>query len=330
MAEVRVSAVMRVRNGERFVGEALASLRGQTHPLHEVVVVDDASTDATPDLLAAERDEAPHPVVVLRNHQHLGNGPSLERGLCAATGDVLMNCDHDDVSDPTRAAAAVEVLGQRDAPAALFTDAFVIDDEGRDRGTLWDRAGAARLGSGVHDPSTLRRAMLRQNISCGATMAVDARLLPRLTPLSADSPDYWIAFIASAAGHLLADARRLLRYRVHSSNISGGVPARNPWQAVQAFRRHPDFFERQRDLFEQLTEHLRSIGADDDVVADAGGKARHLGARTSLSSNRVRRGRQVMGEVRRGGYRHYSPGLRSPIFDLLLAPAGDARTVEER
>ena len=58
MSGPRVSVVMPVRDGERFLREALDSTLAQTLPDLELIVVDDGSTDATPEILAdgARRD----------------------------------------------------------------------------------------------------------------------------------------------------------------------------------------------------------------------------------------------------------------------------------
>ncbi len=52
----RVSVICAAWNGERFIGQTLDALKAQDEPNFEVIVVDDASTDSTPQLLASIGD----------------------------------------------------------------------------------------------------------------------------------------------------------------------------------------------------------------------------------------------------------------------------------
>lgn len=90
-----VSVVVAVHNGERFIAEALTSVKAQDYAPLEVIVVDDGSTDATPRLLAGLGDE-------LRVIQQARQGPAAARnhGLCLARGEMVAFLDADDVWPP--------------------------------------------------------------------------------------------------------------------------------------------------------------------------------------------------------------------------------------
>jgi glycosyltransferase involved in cell wall biosynthesis len=89
-----------VRDGARWLGEAAASLERQTEADFEVVVVDDGSTDATPDVVAdwARRDARVRSV----RQERLGLVAALERARATARGSYLARMDADDVSEPER------------------------------------------------------------------------------------------------------------------------------------------------------------------------------------------------------------------------------------
>jgi glycosyltransferase involved in cell wall biosynthesis len=76
------------------------SVLRQGYPNFELVVVDDGSTDRTPQLL--QRWRADERVVVLTNPENLGLVVSLNRGLSACRGELIARLDADDLASPTR------------------------------------------------------------------------------------------------------------------------------------------------------------------------------------------------------------------------------------
>src|SRR5688572_18253328 len=96
-----VSVVMATKDRARRLGDALASLRAQTIGLErfEVIVVDDGSTDATPQLLAdaARSDLRVRP---LRRETSGGPGAARNDGWRIATAPLVAFMDDDCVADP--------------------------------------------------------------------------------------------------------------------------------------------------------------------------------------------------------------------------------------
>ncbi|WP_203868837.1 glycosyltransferase [Plantactinospora endophytica] len=86
----RVSIVVPVHNEEEAIGPCLDTILRQTTPADEVIVVDNASTDATRDRLAGYADR-----IVLLTEPRLGVLAARDRGFMAATGDVIGRIDAD-------------------------------------------------------------------------------------------------------------------------------------------------------------------------------------------------------------------------------------------
>lgn len=93
---MKVSVVMPVYNAEATVLRALDSLRAQTIPELEIIVVNDGSTDGTMDILHRRKD------IELLDHSHRGIAPALNDGLAAASGDYFARMDADDLCHPSR------------------------------------------------------------------------------------------------------------------------------------------------------------------------------------------------------------------------------------
>jgi glycosyltransferase involved in cell wall biosynthesis len=106
-----VSAIVAVFDGERFVGDALGSIFGQTRPPAEVCVIDDASTDGTPAVVAAFRG-----VRYLRRASRSGQAAALNLGVASTGGDRLAFLDADDVWEADKLRRQGEAL---DADPAL-------------------------------------------------------------------------------------------------------------------------------------------------------------------------------------------------------------------
>jgi hypothetical protein len=107
MAAPRVSVVMPARNAAAFLGEAVASVRAQTLTDWELLLVDDGSTDETPEIPTRFHDER---IRVLVNTGRSGIAGALNTGLEAATGHYIARLDADDSMLPNRLRMQTEFL----------------------------------------------------------------------------------------------------------------------------------------------------------------------------------------------------------------------------
>lgn len=98
-----VSVVIPTYNGARFIREALESVFRQTLPPREIIVVDDASDDETPDIVSSMIPGAPVPLRLIQLEVNSG-GPArpLNTGMRAASGEYTAVLDQDDVFLPDK------------------------------------------------------------------------------------------------------------------------------------------------------------------------------------------------------------------------------------
>jgi succinoglycan biosynthesis protein ExoO len=94
-SEIRASIIVPAYNAEPFIARALASALSQTERCCEVVVIDDASTDATA-AIASELAGQDGRVRLLRNAVNLGPAASRNRGITEARGAWIALLDADD------------------------------------------------------------------------------------------------------------------------------------------------------------------------------------------------------------------------------------------
>ncbi len=96
-----VSVVMPTHNRAALLGHAIRSVLEQTETNIELIVVDDASTDGTPELLRhlANSDSR---IKILRNSESLGGGGARNAGISASSGEWIAFLDDDDEWVPTK------------------------------------------------------------------------------------------------------------------------------------------------------------------------------------------------------------------------------------
>ena len=95
----RVSVVMAVHDGERYVAAAVDSVLAQRFRDLELIVVDDGSTDRTVEIVRARADPR---IRIVSNERNLGLARSLNIGVAEARGEFVARLDADDVATPER------------------------------------------------------------------------------------------------------------------------------------------------------------------------------------------------------------------------------------
>ena len=210
---------------QHTVGEAIAGALAQTYTPLEIVVSDDASSDATWDAIqrAVVGYAGPHRLLLNRNPANLGIGAHLSRLVELSHGELLFVTAGDDISLPGRVArtvAAWEATGRRaDLIASPLID---IDAEGRAHGEL--RPSDLARYAGAADW------IARPPYVVGAGQAWTRRLFERFGPLPAGTvaEDLILVFRAIVSGGAITLDEPLVRSR--RGGLSGRKRALRPRQ----------------------------------------------------------------------------------------------------
>jgi len=133
---------MTVFNAGRFLDPAIRSIVGQSFRNWEFLIVDDASTDGSIEVVEgwALRDDR---IRVVRNEVNKGQTPCLNQGLQMARGAWIARQDADDLSHPTRLSEQFQFVTMHPEVALLGTCGRIIDDQDRLVGLLDDPLSAA-------------------------------------------------------------------------------------------------------------------------------------------------------------------------------------------
>ena len=127
-----VSVVVPVFNGAAFLRESLDSILGQTYAPTEVIVMDDASTDATAQIVASYGSA----VRYVRQLANRGQFRNVNDGLALATGDIVGVFHADDVYLPELLEREVAWLDDHPHAGAVFCSDVFIDELGSELGRL--------------------------------------------------------------------------------------------------------------------------------------------------------------------------------------------------
>jgi len=107
MTKPCVTVLMSVFNGQIYLKEAIDSILNQTYTNFEFVIINDASTDDSEQIIHSYHDKR---IKYSKNHINLGLAASLNKGINLSSGEYIARMDADDISINTRLARQVDFL----------------------------------------------------------------------------------------------------------------------------------------------------------------------------------------------------------------------------
>jgi glycosyltransferase involved in cell wall biosynthesis len=200
-------------NSGRYIDLQLKSILPQLNADDEVVIVDDNSTDDTPNRVRAFAD--PRLRLIIHTH-NAGVVRSFEHALRAATGDLLFLCDHDDLWAPDKVQRFREAFEQGPHVQLVMSAVSLIDADGTPfRDPRWDRDGQFQRG--------FLRNILKNGYQ-GSALAIRSSLLATVLPFPRNRSYLHDAWIGTSndrmGGGMVFLSTPLLLYRRHRANVS--------------------------------------------------------------------------------------------------------------
>lgn len=233
-----VTVLMALYQGAAFLRAQLDSIAAQTQDWR-LIVSDDGSTDAGPDIVRAFA--AAHPGrVTLTSGPRQGAAANFRRLMAAAgTAPLVALADQDDVWLPDKLARAAACLSGHTAPTLYCSRVTICDADLRP-------IGQSRR---AQRPPSFRHALV-QNLAQGNTIVLNRAALDLVQQADPLTPpvvmhDWWLyQLIAGVGGAVILDPRPSVLYRQHGSNVvgaNGGLRARGASLARMLAGRHRDW-----------------------------------------------------------------------------------------
>ncbi|RHW43572.1 glycosyltransferase [Neobacillus notoginsengisoli] len=215
---MKVSMVMAVHNGEKFLGETLQSIFAQTYPHLEIIIVNDGSTDSTKFIL--DHIEDPR-VRFIHLEENQGAANALNIGINAAKGDWIAIQDADDISYPSRIEDQVNYLLENPSLVGIGTFVKCISGD-------QDIPDSAYEGMMNFKNSYVTRKQIRKVIYWGCPFTHSSVMFSKqvFSEVGGYDPQFKIAYDYDLWLKLLEKGdmeivpKVLLDYRMHKSSLS--------------------------------------------------------------------------------------------------------------
>jgi len=211
-----ISVIITSFNYERFIAEAIASALDQRGGQAEVIVVDDGSTDGSPEVIESFGDRV---TAVLGANR--GQAAAQNTGYRLSSGDGVIFLDADDLLLPGAARRVTEALADPEVAKVHWT-LPVIDAQGRDAGILQDR----ELAEGDLRPHFFAEGPLTDGTMPSPPSSGNAFarwFLEEVMPIPEDvyfrSPDEYLFGLAPGYGRIVRIEPQS-QYRIHGRNTS--------------------------------------------------------------------------------------------------------------
>lgn len=203
-SDPKVTVLLAVHNGGSYLREAIRSIVSQEHGDFEFLIIDDASTDGSAEILDSCNDAR---IRRVRNNDNVGLTVSLNKGLSLARGEYVARMDSDDVSLPQRLSRQVEFLEAHPEVGLCGTWVEII---GETAGQVWKyptEPDLIKCRLLFESPLAHPSVMMRKAALAKAGLSYDPRFR------RAQDYDLW----ARAVRHFpIANVPEvLMRYRIH-------------------------------------------------------------------------------------------------------------------
>lgn len=210
-----------------FLREAIASALAQTYHDVEVLVLDDASPDETPSVVAEFAGDTR-----LRSIRHPGNlgiAENWRAGIEAKQGDFFCILHDDDTFEPEFVQTLIQpLLGDPDA-ILTCSDHWMMDSAGNRLASVSDECSRRFRRDGMRNgklPDFARSALVDASPPIGATLFRSSMIRPEFIHEKAKgSIDAWLFYECVRTGRsAYYCSQRLMNYRIHAGGMSSSMP----------------------------------------------------------------------------------------------------------
>ncbi|MGA8144853.1 MAG: glycosyltransferase family 2 protein, partial [Candidatus Acidiferrales bacterium] len=215
----RVSVIVNTYNHEKFLGRALQSVADQDFPSQEVeiIVVDDGSTDATPQIASEFL-----PSIRYIRQRNGGQVSAFLTGIAEARGEILVFLDGDDWWARHKLSGVMDAFDADPSIAAVGHGYYEVDEKGEVTGTM-SPDSPVRLS--LESPEKARHSATFRTFLGTSRFAIRRMVLQQTLPVPPELPFFdnfvFSQAIAISGAQILPEP--LCYYRIHSGSLYAGA-----------------------------------------------------------------------------------------------------------
>jgi glycosyltransferase involved in cell wall biosynthesis len=229
-----VSVVIPLYNHAAYIHQAVTSVMDQTMPVHELIVVDDGSTDSSASAMKTLCER--YPQLVFWSQPNQGAHQAINSGIHRATGELVAILNSDDLYHPERMEACACIFLEDPKVQAVATGIEFMNDAGKPVENSWyDKAldfykKVGDLGLGLVNGNFI---MTTSNLVVRRSVFHDIGYFSSLR--YTHDLDFFLRMLTKGMKVCLLD-KPLMRYRIHASNTisENHDRVRIEWAAVAA------------------------------------------------------------------------------------------------
>lgn len=220
----KISIVLPVHNGSAYIADSINSILAQTYKNWELIIVDDCSTDSTPEIIRHYK-ESDSRISIWTNERNLGLPNALNAGFSLASGDYYTWTSDDNLYLPEALEKMIDVLEKEPELLMVYADFTIIDSSGN---RIEERK--------PQEPEYI----VTGNI-CGACFlyrSETARQTGAYAPetVLAEDYDYWIRICRQ--GNIRHLSENLYLYRMHPKSLTSTKQELVKEQTYKVMERH--------------------------------------------------------------------------------------------
>ena len=204
-----ISIVLPIYNGERYLKESIESIINQTYTNWELIVVDDCSTDSTPEIVKDYMNKD-NRIRYYRNEKNLRLPRNLNKGFSLANGDYLTWTSDDNLFLPSALGELHNYLKEHPDCSFVFSSYNIIDED-------------SKVVSTIDVPDDYKDQIVGKNI-VGACFLYTREVYNIIGDyqhghIMVEDFDYWQRIIAKFNSGIIRKV--LYNYRAHSASLTG-------------------------------------------------------------------------------------------------------------
>lgn len=210
MYDKKVSVIICVYNGEKYIKECIKSIEQQTYKNMEIILIDDGSTDNTNEIVK----ECSHIRYIYQ--KNMGLAGARNTALKYVTGEYITMLDVDDLYMADKISKQVEYLEKNKEIDIVYNDVELIDQDGKFIKILKSDYGQ------LEHSYFLANLFFRQIIHCTASMMFRKKCFSKLRYAEdiKQSEDYYITIQLAKEFKFGYLAEVLYKYRRHNANLT--------------------------------------------------------------------------------------------------------------